>query len=773
MKLNKFILFCLIFSWLSAQEYKETISMTDIMSQGLSDIEDQQFFDMLESGLVNLGAFNVTTGNIRDKALKEVKFQQSGCVDQKCAAEVGAFLGANVMIIPNILFVKDKKDLTLTLKLVDVETASIKTTLRKEVMVTRIKELNNYLPDYLFELFIKYINTTPAKLPSDDKIGTLIINTTPEESMVYLNNNQMGNTLLELSDLGVGNYTVTLARKGYKVLVFQTEISEGKVKKLNKILIENSNKYIEEEELFEVMFNINMDGVYCSYNNFAPLLSSGEKTVFKLPQGKYNFYFSKDKFRTVEKEIILNSDQNITITLEEDIKQTIEYKPPGIITISSNPIGAEIIINGQKIGSTPFSSILTSGKHQLELRKNLYYTKTENFDLDAGETKNVTLNLSPQFGFLSVTSTLEDIDIFINGKGYGDAPLKEIHLNSGAHNINVRKKLYHDFVMDFEVFDGKYKSILVNPEPAFGKLTINSIPKDGAEVYLDGVRRGQTPFVLEQCLSGTYIVEIKMDDYNPVTEELVVRDKRHTLKTVILNPNVGTLVTSCEGCKLFLNEEVIGNHNSEKKLSAGRYIIRAEKPNFYPEEKEIIIVVGEKNNITFNLSPIMGSASVFVEPIGAQNSIIYINKKKEGPAPKVFTLPIGRYSINVKHPNFVETEKKFEIIENKNQIIKFNLLSYSGSIQQDIDRWEKRAFISLITGGICTLGGAYFNNASDSAYDSYLQSTSTADAVNFKQMVQDNNEYKNVMISIAATAAVNWGFSKLRSATYKEKLKKR
>ena len=245
------------------------------------------------------------------------------------------------------------------------------------------------------------------------------------------------------------------------------------------------------------------------------------------------------------------------------------------------------------------------------------------------------------------------------------------------------------------------------------------------------------------------------------------------LKTIILNPNVGTLAASCEGCKLFLNEKVIGNHNSEKKLSAGRYIVRAEKPNFYPEEKEIIIVVGEKNNITFNLSPIMGSASVFVEPIGAQNSIIYINKKKEGPAPKVFALPIGRYSIKVIHPNYVEAEKKFEIIENKNEIIKFNLLSYSGSIQQDIDRWEKRAFISLITGGIFTLGGAYFNHASNSAYDSYLQSTSTADAVNFKQMVKDNNDYRSVMMSIAFGTAWTWGISKLQSNTYKNKLIKR
>ena len=130
------------------------------------------------------------------------------------------------------------------------------------------------------------------------------------------------------------------------------------------------------------MFNINIADVYCSYNNFAPLLSAGNKTAFKLPPGEYVFYFSKDRYRTVEKTISLNSDQTGSITLEEDIKQSVSYKPPGIVTISSNPSGAEIIINGQKIGSTPFSSILTSGEHQLELRKNLYYTKIEIFDLE-------------------------------------------------------------------------------------------------------------------------------------------------------------------------------------------------------------------------------------------------------------------------------------------------------------------------------------------------------------------------------------------------------
>ena len=59
--------------------------------------------------------------------LKEMKYQQtSGCVDQKCAAEVGKFVGANIMIIPGITFVKESNTATIVLKLVDVETASIK-----------------------------------------------------------------------------------------------------------------------------------------------------------------------------------------------------------------------------------------------------------------------------------------------------------------------------------------------------------------------------------------------------------------------------------------------------------------------------------------------------------------------------------------------------------------------------------------------------------------------------------------------------------------------
>ena len=268
------------------------------------------------------------------------------------------------------------------------------------------------------------------------------------------------------------------------------------------------------------------------------------------------------------------------------------------------------------------------------------------------------------------------------------------------------------------------------------------------------------------------MVEIKKDDYNSVTEQVVVRDKKTTQKTIILNPNVGTLIASCEGCEILLNGESIGKNKSTKKLNAGRYTLRAEKPNFYPEEKDVLIVVGEKKNISFDLSNIMGSASVFVAPIEAQNAIIYINKKKEGAAPKVFTLPIGSYNIKVDHGDFVPDEKKIKIEENKNQTIEFNLLSYSGSMQQNIDKWKRREFISACA--MLTFSGValYYNIAQGQAYTEYQNAATSDDAVYYKDLVSTSGMYMNISGGVAIATSINWLVSRAKKMSYQKKLKK-
>ena len=89
-------------SLLSIGFSQEVIAVSDITSEGLSNIQKKQFFNRLESDLVNLGAYEVTSRSEVDKILAEQKFQSKGCTDQQCAAEIGRLLNADLMLLSDI-----------------------------------------------------------------------------------------------------------------------------------------------------------------------------------------------------------------------------------------------------------------------------------------------------------------------------------------------------------------------------------------------------------------------------------------------------------------------------------------------------------------------------------------------------------------------------------------------------------------------------------------------------------------------------------------------
>ena len=66
------------------------------------------------------------------KILKEQKFQQSGCTDQQCAAQIGKMLNADQMLLANVIYDKEGKYASTTLRLVDVENAVIVAAITKD-----------------------------------------------------------------------------------------------------------------------------------------------------------------------------------------------------------------------------------------------------------------------------------------------------------------------------------------------------------------------------------------------------------------------------------------------------------------------------------------------------------------------------------------------------------------------------------------------------------------------------------------------------------------
>lgn len=173
---SRFLLSVLVIStaWMSAQgvmEYNEetaaelasgkyTVAVLDFEGRGISQMEAQTLTDRLSSELSNTNAVILVERGQMTEILDEQGFQQSGCTNAECAAEVGALLGVQFMISGSIG--KIGNSYTIDSKMFSVETGatekSVSSTYKGEIdgLITEIEILAWKLvglapPDYLVQ----------------------------------------------------------------------------------------------------------------------------------------------------------------------------------------------------------------------------------------------------------------------------------------------------------------------------------------------------------------------------------------------------------------------------------------------------------------------------------------------------------------------------------------------------------------------------------------------------------------------------------------------
>ena len=95
------------------------------------------------------------------------------------------------------------------------------------------------------------------------------------------------------------------------------------------------------------------------------------KIINDLIIGTYNLEFRKANFATIKKQV------EITENVRSEVKENLSnFKE---ITISSNPSGASLILNGKNEGNTPKTLTTSFGENKVKLSKNGYINFEENF----------------------------------------------------------------------------------------------------------------------------------------------------------------------------------------------------------------------------------------------------------------------------------------------------------------------------------------------------------------------------------------------------------
>jgi hypothetical protein len=83
---------------------------------------------------------------------------------------------------------------------------------------------------------------------------------------------------------------------------------------------------------------------------------------------------------------------------QEQTQQQEISKDSGIISITSDPPGAKIFIDGEYKGQTPAEISLTTGTYQLFLEYQLYEPYKDSVVIEQGQTKTLNIRLSPEGG---------------------------------------------------------------------------------------------------------------------------------------------------------------------------------------------------------------------------------------------------------------------------------------------------------------------------------------------------------------------------------------
>lgn len=152
------------------------------------------------------------------------------------------------------------------------------------------------------------------------------------------------------------------------------------------------NVKADKAETFEVPAPIAITGsLYVSSSPSGATIEIDGKNVGTTPQLIQDVLIGNHEVSLIRQNY---KREMTTVTIKEGQTENLSQKLKDIaqMTIDSKPTGAKLFINGEEIGTTPYTKEMSSGDYLLELRMNKYKTFKESVHLDGSHPhKDITL----------------------------------------------------------------------------------------------------------------------------------------------------------------------------------------------------------------------------------------------------------------------------------------------------------------------------------------------------------------------------------------------
>ena len=175
-------------------------------------------------------------------------------------------------------------------------------------------------------------------------------------------------------------------------------------------------------------------------------------------------------------------EESIDVELDPDF---------GYITVVSDPAGAELYVDGKKVGTTPYMfERISRGQHRVEVKKEKYNPYVNVVNVKIGE--KIQLNdvkltaMRVPMGSMELTSNPTGAVITINGRQYGQTPKTLTDFEVGTYTVYFSKEGYQNLSQTVEIKDGKKETLAVT----MTKTTVPQQPVPTTPVATSGSTNG-------------------------------------------------------------------------------------------------------------------------------------------------------------------------------------------------------------------------------------------------------------------------------------------
>lgn len=141
----------------------------------------------------------------------------------------------------------------------------------------------------------------------------------------------------------------------------------------------------------------------------------------------------------------LQSTLRVTANQPQRLPRFTLIESDGIVTVETKPAGANVSVGGQFRGRTPVElSLRPRQGHTIKITKAGYEIITRQIMVEPAASEKLTLEMSPRYGTVFITSLPVDAELYIDGRLHGPATGR-IRLTAKPHRVEVKKAGYESF----------------------------------------------------------------------------------------------------------------------------------------------------------------------------------------------------------------------------------------------------------------------------------------------------------------------------------------